>query len=252
MARPVFGKTYKEITKEWDEIALVRLNQIENGQDLSFTHVITPCIFEMLSGCDLSKVIDLGCGTGALTRMIAQKAKHVIGIDISKRNVELAQNASTTFSNIDYINIDIESLSSKFIEASFSTVVASMTLMTVLNLDQVLQIIAKILKPRAHLVFTITHPCFWPLYWNYAKEQWFNYHKEIPVEADFKISLDRKERGVTTHIHRPLEKYVNSLTEAGFSIEKIYEPVPSEEIQEKYSGKWEYPRFMGIKCILTN
>lgn len=36
-------------------------------------------------------VLDIGCGNGALTYDIARKARRVVGIDLNKRNIEIAQ-----------------------------------------------------------------------------------------------------------------------------------------------------------------
>lgn len=249
--KPAFDKGYSEIIKEWDSIASIRLKQVEEGKDISFKYVLAPTVLELLGGCNLSKVVDLGCGTGTLTKMIADKSAYVIGVDISKNNIDLARKNSSDYSNVDYVNIDIESFVSKVKESTFSTAVAGMTLMTVLNLDEVLETTREILKPEGHFVFTITHPCFWPLYWDYAKEEWFNYRKEIPVEADFKISLEKYEGCVTTHIHRPLEMYLNSLAKAGFCINKIVEPMPTQELQKVYPTLWGYPRFLGVHCSLN-
>ena len=30
-------------------------------------------------------------------------------------------------------------------------------------------------------IFSITHPCYWPIYWNYYKEDWFDYNKELNI-----------------------------------------------------------------------
>lgn len=248
--RPVFGKTYKEIAHEWDDIALIRLKQIENGQDLSFKYVLSPLIFELLRSCNLTKVVDLGCGTGSLTKEIARCSDNVVAVDISKRNIEIAREHSFDFSNLNYVNLDIENFVLKVKESTFTTAIAAMTLMTVLDLERVLETIKIILKPGGHFVFSITHPCYWPIYWGYANADWFNYRKETPIEADFKISLDKYEECVTTHVHRPLEMYINSLSRVGFIISKIIEPIPSQDVQDKYPQKWEYPRFLGVHCIL--
>lgn len=53
-----------------------------------------------------SKVIDIGCGTGRLDFVLADKCKSVLGIDLSKRNIERANltlfrnpNGKITFQN---------------------------------------------------------------------------------------------------------------------------------------------------------
>ena len=196
-------KSQSEITEEWSKIANLRASQIEKGKDLSFSYILVPCIFELSSQSDFTFVIDVGCGVGFLTKALANKAEYVIGIDMSQENIEISRELFGNITNIEFVNSEIQDYILKPKEKSFTLAILNMTLMTTLNLDEVLKSIARILKPKAHLVFTITHPCFWPLYWKYAFEDWFNYKKEIPIEADFTKSLQKRTGFVTTHIHRP-------------------------------------------------
>lgn len=51
-----------------------------------------------------ARVLDVGCGSGWASRLMAEKATdgHVIGIDISDQMVQLARDASTSFSNVEF------------------------------------------------------------------------------------------------------------------------------------------------------
>jgi SAM-dependent methyltransferase len=59
-----------------------------------------------------SKIIDVGCGTGRLEFTLADKCKSVLGIDLSKRNIDRAN--LTLFRNpndkISFQNIDISEI----------------------------------------------------------------------------------------------------------------------------------------------
>ncbi|HET6516814.1 MAG TPA: class I SAM-dependent methyltransferase [Nitrosopumilaceae archaeon] len=63
-------------------------------------------------------ILDLACGTGILTRKIAEKFPNskVIGVDITESYLQLAKKNSISFNNIDYILQDAENLNldSKF------------------------------------------------------------------------------------------------------------------------------------------
>jgi len=45
-----------------------------------------------------------------------------------------------------------------------------------------------------------------------------------------------------------LEMYLNNLADCGFIVDRFIEPMPNKEIQQEYPEKWEFPRFVGIRC----
>ena len=106
--------------------------------------------------------------------------------------------------------------------------------------------IVEMLAPKGRLLMTITHPCFWPKYWGYQDEPWFNYSEEIFIQGDFSITME-KQIGITTHIHRPLSSYLSTLIQTGLKIEKIAE-LTSEKAMPS-TDKQKYPRFIFIQAI---
>lgn len=247
--RPVTGKTQAQIAAEWDRIATKRASQIESGTDLSFNHVLLPTVLSLVSDCDLNSVIDVGCGAGFLTRELACRSAEVVGVDISAKSVEYAVERWGATPNLRFYLTSIEEYAQRAERPGFGLAVCNMTLMTVLDLDNVVKSVARLLKSGAHFVATITHPCFWPRYWGYVDEDWFDYSREIAIESDFRISLESCDGLVTTHIHRPLERYFAVLARAGFFIDELQEPLPPPEIERKYPAPWQYPRFIALRAV---
>ena len=246
----VTGITQKDIATQWDKIAGLRADQISKGKDLSFSHILVPTILKLSAQSDFMAVLDIGCGTGFLTRQLALKAQRITGIDMSQKMIELAWKSCKDAENVQFLNSTVESFAASRKPPLFTLAVANMSLMNMTRLDRVLHSTAELLKPGGHFVFTITHPCFWPFYWGYAFEDWFDYKKEILIESVFRISLDAPNSGPkTVHVHRPIEQYVASLSRGGFVVDDIYEPMPTEEVETRYPKRWEYPRFLGMRCI---
>ena len=160
-------------------------------------------------------------------------------------STQTAQSLSTRPS---FVLGDIEELKPKGEGDFFSLAVANMSLMAVVHLDKCIDALARSLRPGGRLVFTITHPCFWPQYWNYSKE-WFCYGEENVIEAPFHISLDHSDQFLTTHVHRPLNYYISTLESSGFRIVRMLEPMPSSAVEKLYPRPWEYPRFLGAMCV---
>jgi len=59
-----------------------------------------------------ARVLDVGCGSGWASRLIAEKVEtgSVVGIDIADEMIQLAANTSTNFSNIEFKVATAESL----------------------------------------------------------------------------------------------------------------------------------------------
>jgi hypothetical protein len=113
-----------------------------------------------------------------------------------------------------------------------------MTLGTVGKLSLVLNRINQCLREGGIFIFTIPHPCFWPIYWGYAEAPWFNYNKEIAIKAPFRIASEGTSLE-STHVHRPLCQYVDSLRKAGFDLDLIEELVGKGFVP---------PRFIAMRC----
>ena len=61
----------------------------------------------------------------------------------------------------------------------FDCCVSNMVFMSDPEIEQSLKNIYANLKNDGLLYIMITHPCFWPTYWGYQNEEWFNYYGEI-------------------------------------------------------------------------
>jgi SAM-dependent methyltransferase len=208
-----------------------------------------PCVLNLCEGSDFSAVVDVGCGGGFLVKEISQKSGLVVGVDMAAKNIDLGKQLCSSLANVQLINDTIENFAANH-NQSFSLAIANMTLITCVNLSNILEAIKKIITPGGTLVATITHPCFWPDYWAYSDAEWFDYSRQIIIEGPFRISSE-VSNCVTTHIHRPLSTYITMLVQNGFSIDRLVEPVPDEKTASRYPTPWMYPRFLGIRCTRT-
>jgi len=240
MFRVVREKTVTEITAEWDALASVRYRQINSGEDISYTQVIVPSLLKLLPKLTRGKVLDAGCGTGFFTSQLSAQFQHVFGVDPSEKSVEIAK---TVAPRATLVRSTIEEFSSKS-EDRFDLIVANMVLMDVLSLPSFLEGCARLATARAHLLFSITHPWFWPEYYGYANEPWFDYERQIIIESPFRISSEQAGAPISTHVHRSLSQYVEALKRTGFLISEILEPNPPSNVAEKYKLRWKRPRYL--------
>ena len=183
-------KSLNEIKKEWDNISQLRHTQIINGIDLSYKHVILPCILDLSKNSDFSAVVDIGCGTGALDAELSPQCKRIVGIDFSSKSIEIAKSHCRRLDNIVFETTAVENYAAQVKSPMFSLAIANMTLMTCIDLSSILEAVKKLVIPGGTLAITIAHPCFWPRYWGYDKAECFDYKREIIIEAPFRISKE--------------------------------------------------------------
>jgi 2-polyprenyl-3-methyl-5-hydroxy-6-metoxy-1,4-benzoquinol methylase len=242
MFRNLESKDISLIVAEWDVLAAARYRQISDGKDITFSKLIAPRILELVGEAGVAQtILDAGCGVGALTRMLRQKAETVIGIDPSQKSIEIARLVPQ--SGIEYINSTLEDYSVTN-EKSVDLVVANMVLMNVIDLQQFLYSVSKALRPNGVLLFSIVHPCYWPIFCGYDKEAWFDYSKEILIEGLFRISSEPENAGISTHLHRPLEQYISAMRKAGLVVDLLEEPMPNHEVAKLYNYVWVTPRYI--------
>lgn len=228
--------TYSKIIDEWDSIANDRFLAFENKTDKSYEDVLKPRVLEMLKDNDLSNVLDVGCGVGALTFEVANFSGKITGIDISSTSIEIAKKQNKA-KNIEYKVLHAEELSNK---EEYSLVYSNMVLMNMPDICDALNSIHCSMIPNAKFIFTITHPSFWPIYWKYFTDHKFKYNQPLEIKREFRTQNQKYEGKKTRHFHRPIEYYINNLTSSGFRIINLYEL--SDESEEFW-----YPRFMMIE-----
>jgi len=102
LPRSIARHTIAEVGDEWDRAASIRLQQILEHRDTSFDNTLLPTIQELSRASDLTRVLDAGCGIGAIAAGLMHfGAKEIVGVDISRESVRLAKKTFAT-PNIDF------------------------------------------------------------------------------------------------------------------------------------------------------
>jgi SAM-dependent methyltransferase len=102
--------------------------------------------FRIIAALEPTEVLEVGCGPGELSERIARElGAEVIAVDLSERMVELARRRGVK-ADVG----DVQAL--PFDDESFDCVVAAWMLYHVADVDRGLFEIARVLRPRGHLV----------------------------------------------------------------------------------------------------
>lgn len=233
------SRSHEELAHQWDRLAALRSEQIWGGLDSSYLQTLAPLALELAAIQPLDSVLDVGCGVGYLTGKVRQEARDVVGIDISS---QCLAEAKAHVPEGSFVHASLEDFAASRIGIEqFSVVLASMVLMDTPLLDSFLRAAYAVMSPGGRFIATIAHPYFWPRYWGYEADPRFDYLTECVVESDFRIKGQTALGGTTTHFHRPLSRYVEALSDAGFAILRMLEVRGPD-------GRESYPRFVGFEA----
>ena len=94
-------------------------------------------------------VLEIGCGTGEFTRLIASRAQKVVAIDLSSEMIRLANSQSANYQNIEYVLGDVMSDS---LPAERYDCIVSLATLHHLPLGQALIKMKDALKPNGVLI----------------------------------------------------------------------------------------------------
>lgn len=108
-----------------------------------------------------STVLDVGCGTGGFTMEISKKCKHVVGIDISRKQILQAQNRikNSEVKNIEFIHINAKNIVEIF-DTKFDFALLTLILHEINHQDRIelLEAVSKIAETIIILEYNVPHP----------------------------------------------------------------------------------------------
>jgi 2-polyprenyl-3-methyl-5-hydroxy-6-metoxy-1,4-benzoquinol methylase len=209
------GWTNEDAIRRWGSMPRDVIERMDRDGDFAKRHLLNASLLRMLGEVGGRRVLDAGCGNGYLSRMLAGRGAHVVGVEPGQslfdhaveREAELRQ-------GIRYVQADLCRLPD--LGPPFDACVASMVLPGVPDWTGALRACVEALAPGGVLVFSVVHPCFeglwttWREHGHYRLSRYFDeYEIEGPYASDF---------------HRPLAAYLNEVIGLGCRLREIAEP----------------------------
>ena len=234
---------HREAGRYWNENAEAWTALSRSGYDVYRDALNTPAFLELLPDVRGLAGLDVGCGEGHNTRLLAARGAKVTGVDIADVFTRHARAAELRAPlGIDYLVASAVDL--PFHDGAFDFAVCFMSLMDMPALERVLAEIRRVLRPSGFLQFSIEHPCFAtphrrnlraPNGRTYAFEvgDYFRKLDGDVSEWTFSAAPPEARRGLRSfrvpRFTRPLSEWLNLLIDTGFLIERTAEPRPSDE-----------------------
>jgi ubiquinone/menaquinone biosynthesis C-methylase UbiE len=240
MQRP--SKKSVDTSTSWGPVAGWYQEHLK-GDDTYHAQVITPNLSRIVNAKKGIHILDIGCGEGFFTRLFCEQGATVVGADIAKELIAIAQKKSA---DIIYFATPADNVSFA-VDSSYDVVTCVLALQNIERIETVFQEVSRVLKPGGRFVFVINHPAF-----------------RIPRSSswgwDAVTQTPGKEAGksYTYSFHRSLQDYVKTLSNANFSITRLEEWIshrssekgPRARAEDK--ARKEFPLFLCIEALSKN
>lgn len=254
-----------ELEYYWNNNAKAWTMLSRAGHDIYRDYLNTPAFFEILPEIKGLRGIDIGCGEGYNTRLLADKGAIIDAIDIASNFIESAIAMEQEYPlGIRYAVASVTKL--PFNNETFDFATSFMCLMDLPDQEKAFIEAYRVLKAGGFLQFSIEHPCFKTPYLKKVKNsagntiafEVGNYFLDSNGKIEewiFGDAPDEIKRPLPKfripNFHRTLSFWINAIIAAGFTIEQINEPYPSDEaVKEKPAlmGAREVSYFLQVRC----
>jgi len=240
----------EEIARLWDGNAKTWARHVAEGWDITRDYFQIPAFLELIGDISGLRILDAGCGEGTNTRTFAKLGAELTGIDLSEKMIQFAHEQEKDEPlGIDYTAGSYTDLNA-FGSDEFDMVLSTMALMDGPDIDGAIREFYRVLRPGGTMAFSILHPIITGsirMEWTknedseetgfvisdyftreQAYDEWgFSVHPDADTIEPFKV----------VYFHRTVSQYINAVCGAGFRIDAVEEPRPSEEMVR------EFPQF---------
>lgn len=203
-----------------------------------------PATLSLLPDVEGDRVLDAGCGAGHLAEELEARGASVVGVDVSNKMLTYAADRTA---GAPLVRADLGS-GLPFVDDAFGGVASSLAFHYVRDWDSLFRELRRVLVPGGWLVFSIQHPHADFEEYDDAR----NYHEIERVSAVWS-SFDEDVR--VSAYRRPLAAVLNPPLDAGFDLDRLVEPTPTEDFRAVNPQRYEYeathPNFLCLRFVAS-
>lgn len=224
---------------DYDDMAS---NYEEHAGDSAYNaHYDRPATLKLVGDVAGKRVLDAGCGPGLYSEELLARGADLVAVDASAKMVELAEKRLGARARVLKADLN-EPL--PFASAEFDLVVCALVIHHVDDRESCFREFFRLLKPGGRAVVSTQHPT---TDWLRKGGSYF----ETKEEED---TWHRGDAAYAVRFWRePLTALCMAITNAGFLIERLVEPVPAPTMRERWPEDWEKlqrePGFIVLRLV---
>jgi SAM-dependent methyltransferase len=223
MSRPARTPT----TADNDYDAFAAAYAVDNEGNAWNAHYERPAILRLAEPVTGRRVLDAGCGAGALAEALLDRGAAVAAVDSSRGLLELA--ARRLAGRADVRRADLRD-PLPFADEAFDIVIASLVMHYLPDWSPTLREFHRVLAPGGRLVISTHHP-----FMDHTLAGGSNYF----ATYDFTETWERGGQRVQMRFwHRPLGAMTGAIAAAGFRLQSVEEPEPEPVVRDLDPRAW--------------
>ncbi len=214
----------------WGKVANWYNKHLEEGDDTYQEKLIKPNLLRILAPRVGENILDVGCGQGYFSRVLAAAGAKIVGVDVAGELIRLAKEQAGK--NEVYLVLSAEKLAT-LADSRFDAAICVLALQNIKNLQAAILEMSRVLKTGGRAVLVLNHPAFrvpGASAWAYdekANIQYRNINKylsEVSMEVDMTQGIvDPKKKKFTLSFHHPLQVYFKAFFKAGLVVTRLEE-----------------------------
>ena len=148
------------VQKQWDTAVEPWVDFVCTRKDYFRDEMNNPAMLELFGDIRGKRILDLGCGEGDNSRIMARNGAKVTGVDFSKKMIDFAiQQEKNEGFGIDYYVLNASNLHT-FKENAFDIVICFMALQDIEDYQDAIKEAYRVLRKCGRFASSIPHPCF--------------------------------------------------------------------------------------------
>ena len=238
--KPLGQRNYEQFARRYAEYAARKPHN---------AHYERPATLSLLPDLEGKRVLDAGCGPGHYAVELLQRGADLVAVDVTPEMVEITRESVGDRATV--LRADLEQPLHFAADGEFDVVVCPLMLDYVADWAPLFREFHRVLQPGGLLIYSHGHPMS---DYRLCRERCDPDSVYFDVEEhELEWNGFGEPRPLVRFFRRPLGAMLNPLVEAGFVLDRVLEPLPTDEFRraapDDYAFLMREPCFLCVRAI---